>query len=151
MEPAFSILHLQETTTCPYPEPDQSSPCLHPISWKSTLILRFHLHQGIPSGLFPSVLPTKLQYAPLLSPMPAICPDNSLFLLWSSERFSEKNKYHTAPRHVAFSTPPVTSSLLGLNIFLSTLFSNTLSLCSSLNVRGKFHTPAKQLSHFFMF
>jgi hypothetical protein len=30
--------------------------------------------------------------------------------------------------------PPVTSSLFGPNIFLSTLFSNALSLCSSLNV-----------------
>jgi hypothetical protein len=29
---------------------------------------------------------------------------------------------------------PVTSSLLGPNIPLSTLFSNTLNLCSSLNV-----------------
>jgi hypothetical protein len=30
---------------------------------------------------------------------------------------------------------PVASSLLGPNILLSTLFSNTLSLCSSLSVR----------------
>jgi hypothetical protein len=34
-----------------------------------------------------------------------------------------------------FSQPPVTSSLFGANILLNTLFSNTLSLCSSLNVR----------------
>jgi hypothetical protein len=32
---------------------------------------------------------------------------------------------------------PVTSSLLDPNILLSTLFSNTLSLCSSLNVRDQ--------------
>jgi hypothetical protein len=32
---------------------------------------------------------------------------------------------------------PVTSSFLGSNILLSTLFSNTLSLCSSLNVRDQ--------------
>jgi hypothetical protein len=31
----------------------------------------------------------------------------------------------------------VTSSLFRLNILLSTLFSNTLSLCSSLNVRDQ--------------
>jgi hypothetical protein len=31
---------------------------------------------------------------------------------------------------------PVTSSLLGPNILLRTLFSNTLSLCSSLSVRA---------------
>jgi hypothetical protein len=33
--------------------------------------------------------------------------------------------------------PPVTSSLFGPNILLSALFSNTLSLCSSLNVRDQ--------------
>jgi hypothetical protein len=32
---------------------------------------------------------------------------------------------------------PVTSSLLGPNVLLSTLFSNTLSLCSSLSVRDQ--------------
>jgi hypothetical protein len=34
----------------------------------------------------------------------------------------------------SFLHPPVTSSHLGSNIFLSTLFSNTLSLCSSLHI-----------------
>jgi hypothetical protein len=38
---------------------------------------------------------------------------------------------------------PVTSSLLGPNIPLSTLFSNTLSLCSSLNVRDQVPHPHK--------
>jgi hypothetical protein len=38
----------------------------------------------------------------------------------------------------------VTSFLLGPNILLSTLFSNTLNLCSSLNVRVKFNTHTKQ-------
>jgi hypothetical protein len=38
---------------------------------------------------------------------------------------------------------PVTSSLLGPNILLSTLFSNTLSLCSSLNVRDQVWHPYK--------
>jgi hypothetical protein len=34
----------------------------------------------------------------------------------------------------SFLQTPVTSSLFGPNILLSTLFSNTLSLCSSLNL-----------------
>jgi hypothetical protein len=38
---------------------------------------------------------------------------------------------------------PVTSSLVGPNIFLSTLFSNNLSLCSSLNVRVQVSHPYK--------
>jgi hypothetical protein len=38
---------------------------------------------------------------------------------------------------------PVASSLLGPNIFLSTLFSNTLSLCCSLRVRDQVSHPYK--------
>jgi hypothetical protein len=38
---------------------------------------------------------------------------------------------------------PVTSSLLGSNILLRTLFSNTLSLCSSLNVWDQVSYPYK--------
>jgi hypothetical protein len=41
----------------------------------------------------------------------------------------------------SFLHPPVTSSLFGPNIFLSTLFSNTLSLFSSLNVRDQVSHP----------
>jgi hypothetical protein len=45
----------------------------------------------------------------------------------------------------SFVHSPVTSSLYGPNIFLRTLFSRTLSLCSSLNVRDQVsHT--KQLA-----
>jgi hypothetical protein len=40
-----------------------------------------------------------------------------------------------------FLQPPVTSSLFGPNILLSALFSNTLSLCSSLNVRDQVSHP----------
>jgi hypothetical protein len=38
---------------------------------------------------------------------------------------------------------PITSSLLGPNILHSTLFSNTLSLCSSLHVRDQVSNPYK--------
>jgi hypothetical protein len=40
----------------------------------------------------------------------------------------------------SFLQPPITSYFFGPNIFLSTLFSNTLSLCSSLNVRDQVST-----------
>ena len=46
-----------------------------------------------------------------------------------------------APHYVVFSTPPVILPLLGPNIPLSTLFSNTLSLCSSLNVSNNVTHP----------
>ena len=72
------------------------------------------------------------------------------FPKWSlSFRFPHQNPVHPSPLPpyalhappISFSSSlcsflhsPVTSSLLGSNIFLSTLFANTLSLCSSLNV-----------------
>jgi hypothetical protein len=42
-----------------------------------------------------------------------------------------------------FLQPPVISSLFGSNILVNTLFSNTLSLFSSLNVRDKVSHPYK--------
>ena len=40
--------HSQELATCPYPEPDQSSPCPPPpTSWRSILILSSHLRLGV--------------------------------------------------------------------------------------------------------
>jgi hypothetical protein len=46
-------------------------------------------------------------------------------------------------RLCSFLQPPVTSSVFGPNILLNTLFSNTLSLCSSLNVRDQVLYPYK--------
>src|SRR5215471_1036091 len=49
---------------------------------------------------------------------------------------------HSAPHYAAFPIP-VTSSLLGPNTLLKTPFSNTLSLCSSLNVSDQVSYPYK--------
>ena len=54
MEPGSWLPHSQEPTTCPHPEPDRSNPCPHPTSQRSILILFFHVHLGLPSGLLPS-------------------------------------------------------------------------------------------------
>jgi len=42
MEPKGSLQHSQQPATCPYPEPDQSSPCPHPTTWRFILILPQH-------------------------------------------------------------------------------------------------------------
>jgi hypothetical protein len=53
----------------------------------------------------------------------------------------------------SFLQPPVTSSLCGSNILLSTLFSNTLSLlvCSSLNVRDEVSQPYRTTGKIIVF
>jgi hypothetical protein len=77
----------QAAATCPYLEPYQSSPCPHPTYWRSILILSSHLHLGLPSGLLPSHLPTKILYAPLFSPIRATFPAHLILLDLSTYAF----------------------------------------------------------------
>jgi hypothetical protein len=56
--------------------------------------------------------------------------------------FGDEYKLRSSPM-CNFLHSPVTSSLLGPNILLSKLFSNTLSLCSSLNVKDQVSHPYK--------
>ena len=58
MKPAGSLLYSPEPVTCPYPEPDWSSPC--PPSHFSKIHITFHLLLGLASGLLPSGFPTKI-------------------------------------------------------------------------------------------
>ena len=75
MEPEGSLSHSQVPVTCPYPEPARSSPCPSTSRFlKYILILSSHLCLGLPSGLFPSLFPTKSLYAPLISPIRGTCP-----------------------------------------------------------------------------
>jgi hypothetical protein len=76
MEPEGSLPHSQQPFTCPYAEPDQSSPCPCSSSLKSILILSSYIGLGLVSGLFSSGLSTRTLYAPLLSPMHATCSDH---------------------------------------------------------------------------
>ena len=53
MEPEGSFPHSQQPATCPYPKPDQSSPCpLIPLLEDQFLKLSFHRRLGVSSGLF---------------------------------------------------------------------------------------------------
>jgi len=46
-------------TTRPYSEPDQSSPCARPTSWRSSSVWSSHLGLGLPNDLCPSGFSTK--------------------------------------------------------------------------------------------
>ena len=123
----------------PVPVLIQIDPLLAPTShflkiWFS------HLHLGLPSSLFPLGFPTKHLYTPLLPPYVLHAPPISFLSIWSPEQYLVRSTDHGTPHYVVLLTPLLPSSLLGSNIPLSPLFSNTLSLRSSLNVAIKIHT-----------
>jgi hypothetical protein len=112
--------------------------------------LSTHIHLGLPSGLFSSGFPANILYTFLFSilcyiPCPAHPPwlDHSNYIWWKAKLWS--------PSWYSFLQSPITSSLFSPNILCSTLFSNTLSLCSSLNVRDSSFTPIEKHSQNYSF
>ena len=109
----------------------------HPTSWRCILLLYSHLRLGLPSGLFPSDFYTKALHMPLLSPIYAIRPAHLILLDFITRAILGEEYKSLSSSSCSFLYSPVTSSLLRPNILLNTLFSNTLSLRSFLNVRDQ--------------
>ena len=143
MQPEGSSPYSQEPATCPCPESDRSSPCTHPTSRRSILILSFHILVGLPSVLLLSGFPTKTLYATLLFNIRATCPSHLSYphLITRIISGEEYRTYSSLLCSLLHSL--ITSSLLGPNIPLSILFSKTLSLLSSLNVNDQVSHPYK--------
>ena len=115
----------------------------HPISWRSILILSTHLRPGFPSGLFPSGFPTKTLYTPLSSPIRATCPAHLILLHFITRTILGEQYKSFSSSLCNLLHFPVTSSLLGPNILLNTMFSNTSSFLSSRNVSDQVSHPYK--------
>jgi len=139
MEPEGSLPHSQDPATRLFSEPNPSSPCPHFTSWRYSLILFFYLSLVLPSGSFPQVFPPK----PFMhnSSLPCVLRAPHLILLHFIIRkiFGEVYRSKRSSLCILLYSP----SLLGSNILLSPLFSNTLSLRFSLNVSDQVSHPYK--------
>ena len=143
MEPEDSLLHSQVPANCPYPEPAESSlypPTSHFLKIQLNIILPsmpWSPHWSL-SPRFPYQNP--VHTSPLLHMDYMPCPSNSQFsnlhnIGWGVQIIKLLI--------IEFSPLPVTSSLLGPNILLNTLFSYTLSLHSSFIVSNQVSHPNK--------
>ena len=117
------------------------SPPPPPTSRRSILILSSHLRLVLPSGLFPSGLPIRTLCTPLPSHIRTTCPAHLILLDFTTRTILGKEYRSLGYSLCNFLHSPVTSSLLGPNTLLSTLFSNTLSLRSSLSVSDQVSHP----------
>jgi hypothetical protein len=106
----------------------------HPISLRYILILSTYLHLGPPSGLF--WLSHQYPKRFLFFSMRATYPAHSSSFTWSFLFFWQGVKSCSSSLCTC-SQPPNISSLFDQNILLSTLFSHSLSLCSSISVRDQ--------------
>ena len=97
----------------------------HPTSWRSILILSTYVCLGLPSGLFPSGFPTKTLCTLLSSPIRATCPAHLILLDFITRTVLGEEYKSSSSSLCNLLYSPVTSSLLGPNILLNTLFSNT--------------------------
>ena len=140
MEPVGSLPHSQVLATCPYPVPARSSPYPHIPILENPSYFYPPFHSWVSQEVsFPRVSP----------PTPCIClssvsyalhtPPISFFSILSTKQYWVRSTHRSLSSSLcSFLHSLVISSLLGPNILLSTLFSETFGLRSSLNTIMKY-------------
>jgi hypothetical protein len=134
METECSLPCSQVSYAGPCPEPSMTP---RTISLRSFLISFTRPSRCLPSGLFPYGFPTNILHAFLFSPIRATCTVHLIFLDLIILIILGEGYKLLISSLCSFLQPPLNSSLSGPNIPLSTLFSNILSLYSSLNIRAQ--------------
>ena len=130
-----------------YPILFQLDPVHTPTSYflKIHLNIILHLRLGLPSGLSPSGFPTKTLYTPLLYPIRATCPAHLILLHFITRTiFGEQNRSFSSSL-CSFLHSPVTSSLLGPNILLSTLHKSWLLVLILSQINPVYTLPSRLL------
>jgi len=109
----------------------------YPTSWTYIVIQSSHLCLGLPSECCPSGLTIKILYGPPFYPTRAPYSTHLILhylitrIIFAKECRSHRSKLSN------FLRAPIIFSLPNQNIFLSSLFSNTLSLSSTLIVKDQ--------------
>ena len=138
MKPEGSLTHSQVPATCTYPEPGRSN---HNIQLPEDLNITLPSMPGSPKWSLSLRFPIKTRYTPPLSPIRAACPAYLILLTFITWTILGEEYRSLSSSLCSFLHSLITLSLLGPNIPLNTLFSNTLSLHSSLNVSDQVSHP----------
>ena len=118
----------------------QSTPSHH-TSWRSILIFSSIYAWVSQVVSFPEVSPTKSLYMPLLLPIRATSSAHLILPCFITRTIFGEQYRSLSSSLCNFLHSPVAPSLLRPNILLNTLFSNTLSLRSSVSVSDQVSHP----------